>query len=528
MPDVAITPEARAWDAEWHEQVTRRLRRRRIWRIDASILAVAAVLLRLPMLFADRALVFDDGVFGASALAMRAGGEPFRDVFSSQGPLFLPLLHVADLLGFQTADAPRLLAVAAGVVLTVAVYACGRRLTTRGGALLAAGLVTTSGSVLWVTGPINADGPALALVGRRGRGRTALPGRSSPARRGARRPRGRCRAVDQVPGRAGGVDRRRGRARRRIAASRDALTAAAVAVGVYLVTALPWGLGRVWEQSYTYHADARRQGSVGDAMVKVLRTLWERDLAVVVALALAGIVALLVRLAAVRRAPFATPHRLAPEAIGAAVWALLVVAVLLYEPALWRAHVAHLVVPLALLAALRPPPWRVLLVAALVVVPVSVATRGDLWWPRGYDSHEAALIRYLQTSQPDAEFISDDPGLVWRAGRSIPPSLVDPSFQRIDNGDITTESVAGVVGASLYPRVCGVIVTSPRHFGRLEGLEQALEATWTVPGPLPPSPPTRWMSVRHFGPHITVYVTVPPTAVRVGDGAVRRCGARPG
>ena len=69
----------------------------------------------------------------------------------------------ADLVGFRTLDAPRLLAVAAGVLVTIAAYSCARRLTTRGNALLAAGLVTTSGSVLWVTGPINADGPALAL-----------------------------------------------------------------------------------------------------------------------------------------------------------------------------------------------------------------------------------------------------------------------------------------------------------------------------------------------------------------------------
>ena len=60
-------------------------------------------------------------------------------------------------------DAPRLLGVAAGVLLTVAVYSCARRVTTRGNALLAAGLVTTSGSILWVTVPVNADGPSLAL-----------------------------------------------------------------------------------------------------------------------------------------------------------------------------------------------------------------------------------------------------------------------------------------------------------------------------------------------------------------------------
>ena len=133
------------------------------WRRDALILAVATVVIRLPAFFAEKSLVFDDGVFASSARAMRNGELPFRDVFSSQGPVFLPLVWVADLVGFRTMDAPRLLAVAAGVLLTIAVYSCARHVTTRGNALLAAGLVTTSGSVLWVTAPVNADGPSLAL-----------------------------------------------------------------------------------------------------------------------------------------------------------------------------------------------------------------------------------------------------------------------------------------------------------------------------------------------------------------------------
>ena len=66
-------------------------------------------MLRLPALFATRSLVFDDGVYASSALAMRNGLQPFRDVFSSQGPVFLPLVWLADLLGFRTLDAPRLL-----------------------------------------------------------------------------------------------------------------------------------------------------------------------------------------------------------------------------------------------------------------------------------------------------------------------------------------------------------------------------------------------------------------------------------
>ena len=96
----------------------------------------------------ERHLTFDDGVFGASAVAMRAGGQPFRDVFSSQGPLFLPLVWVADLLGLRTANAPRLLSLAAALLLVGATYAAGRAITDRGGALIAAGLVSVTGTSL--------------------------------------------------------------------------------------------------------------------------------------------------------------------------------------------------------------------------------------------------------------------------------------------------------------------------------------------------------------------------------------------
>ncbi|MDP1805513.1 MAG: hypothetical protein Q8K72_10135, partial [Acidimicrobiales bacterium] len=76
-----------------------------------------AVLLRLPRMLARAPIAFDDGVYLASVGAMRAGGAPFRDVFSSQGPAFLPLLWLGDRLAGQPYWGPRLVPVLAGVVL---------------------------------------------------------------------------------------------------------------------------------------------------------------------------------------------------------------------------------------------------------------------------------------------------------------------------------------------------------------------------------------------------------------------------
>jgi 4-amino-4-deoxy-L-arabinose transferase-like glycosyltransferase len=473
-----------------------RSRGRGAWRVDALALGVIAVVLRLPALFATRSLVFDDGVFASSALAMRNGEAPFRSVFSSQGPLFLPLVWLADLLGFRTLDAPRLLPVAAGVLVTIATYACARHITTRGNAWLAAVIVTTSGSILWVTAPVNADGPSLALA--------------VLAVAFALRYRERPRPLDAVwVGLAAGgalsikvltipavviaglivlVSHRR---------VRDAFTAAGVAAVVYLVTALPWGIASVWDQSVAYHQEARQVNTHAQAVRKIVTTLWDRDLLVVVALALA-LVALLVRAVARRRAEAAPSAPRVPRAprnddlrvtvAGLALWAFLVFALLVWEPAMWRAHVAHLVVPLALLAALRPPPWKVMAIAGLIAVPIFVAGNTAILWPAGYAGHEAALVRRLQRYPSDARFISDDPGWVWRSGHSTPGNFADTSYQRIDDGAITERSLAH---AAASPDVCGVVSSSATRFQRFPGLPDALAAEGFEPV--------------HFGPKITLY-----------------------
>jgi hypothetical protein len=451
----------------------------RRWRVDALALAIATVAIRLPAFFAEKSLVFDDGVFASSVRAMRHGALPFRDVFSSQGPAFLPLLWLGDLAGVRTLDAPRVLSVASGVVLTIAVYACARHVTTRANALLAAGLVTTSGSVLWVTVPVNADGPSLALsvlavafalrYRDRPRPRTAVwVGLAAGA------------AMSIKPLTAPAVvvaglvvllaDAGTDRGRR--AGLRDAATAVGAAVAVYLVAALPFGIADVWDQSVTYHEDARPTNSPAGALHDLVSTLWDRDKLVVVAVGLAA-VTFVVRLVCRRRAGRPADHTLGVVVAFLALWSVLVVALLVFEPALWRAHVSHVIPPLALLAALRPPSWKVLLVAAIVTVPLTIASNTSILWPGGYEGERAALVRYLATSKPAARFISDDPGLVWRADRNTPPNFADTSYVRIDDHRITARSVTD---AARDHQVCGVVVTSPTRFGRLQDLPGELAA----------------------------------------------------
>ena len=157
------------------------LRHDRARAIDLIGLGLLALLVRTPALLSSKALTFDDGVFSLSALAMRDGGIPFADVFSSQGPLFLPLVWLGDLLGLRSINSPRILGLLAGVGAVALTYLVALRLRDRTAALLAGALVATSGALAWVTGPLAADGPAIAFaVSGFGPAVAAMP--SSPQR----------------------------------------------------------------------------------------------------------------------------------------------------------------------------------------------------------------------------------------------------------------------------------------------------------------------------------------------------------
>jgi hypothetical protein len=444
--------------------------RRRQWRLDAAVLAAIAILIRIPAFVSDRHLTYDDGVFGASALLMRDGQLPYRDIFSPQGPLHLPLVFVADLVGFRTANAPRILPLVAAAVVTVATYSIGRRIATRGGALLAAGLVTTSGSVLYTTAPITSDGPALAFA--------LLAVALAFAYRD-----------DPTLARALGTGAALGAAlsikslvlpalipvvvllwssRRR----KDFAAAAGAALAVGLVTTLPWGFGTVWDQSIAYHQESSRITSHWGAVEKVVTTLIDRDLPTLVAAALALVFLLIARGPAPRtQGPRVDiPDHGRGDAILLLVWLGVLFALLVYEPALWRPHVAHLIPPIALLVAMRPPPWPALAVAGIVVAPFWWSSARPMLWPDAPDGPTAAVVADLEALPPGAQVITDELGLAWRADRLVPGELVDASIKRIQQEQITTDVL---LDAAAEPEVCAVAVWSARY-GDLPGLAERL------------------------------------------------------
>ena len=442
-------------------------------RVTAIAIALGAVALRIPAYLARRHLGFDDGVYGASAVAMRAGGQPFREVFSSQGPLFLPLVWLFDLLGLRTLDAPRLLALASGAAVVLATWSAARALELSSGATaLAAGLVATSGSVLWVTGPLTSDGPGLALAAWAVT--AALWYRRSPTLR-------RAIAAGLLLGAALSVKSLLLGAGVPVAwvllgNRRHFAAAVGSAAMLSLVVALPWGLGNVWDQAFKYHLEAAGSRTPVRNMRKVISTLGDRDLPVLLAAAAAAVSAIGRR----TRSGLRTVTVRNPDGVPlVAAWLLATIVVLAAEHPLWRNHVSHLVPAAALLVAatldrVRPARRVVVVTAGLLtalVLPYHVVHLSEMLWPAPPGRALAAAQADLRALPPGAQVISDDPGVVWRAGRRTPDDLVDTSILRIESRRLTAPSLAR---AAVVDPACAVLVWSDR-FGDLTHLPRLLE-----------------------------------------------------
>jgi hypothetical protein len=250
--------------------------------------------------------------------------------------------------------------------------------------------------------------------------------------------------------------------------------AVGAAIALWFASALPWGLGNVWRQSVTYNSGAGPRYAKSSQLRKLFSTLGSRDLLVLGAL----IVALITVLVAARRTTGGrgdagrSPAR--ADVILIAGWAGVTAAVLVLEPALYRNHLAAIVPPLAILAAILVRRPQVLAIALIVLAPWSAHNLTSILHPAGYRGDAAALMHTLRALPRDARVISDDPGFVYRAGLRTPKLMNDTSVKRIDQHLLTTKSIAHSLATD--PHACAVVVWSTR-FGRdLPGFPAALRA----------------------------------------------------
>jgi len=445
--------------------------------LDSALVGLLGLLIRVPAFFSERHLSFDDGVFASSALAMREGGIPFRDVFSSQGPLFLPLVAVGDFLGLHRLNSPRVLAVVSGIAIVVGIYWTALLMTDRLGALLAATLTATSGSLLWVTAPLAADGPALAFavlavylsVRQRNRAsylNAAFLGLAIGATLSTKAMEAPVLLVAALVLLAPVLAEAKQRRFAKTAFLQGCLVLVS-AVGFFALVSAPFGFAAVWDQSFVYRTEASANRDIAANAAKLFSTLWDRDLV----LLFFALIALIVGLAArsrpqsVSRARPGSSLLMATWTISSALWLIVVVS------PLWRPHISAMVPPLALLIGIYRPPLRITAFAGIVALPLLFVQLNEIIFPGPYKGSEAKVVAAIQALPEGYWVLSDEPGLVWRAGKRTSDDLVDPSMLRVEQGRYTEDSLAD---AARDPRVCAVVIRSDKRFGYFPGLPQKL------------------------------------------------------
>lgn len=451
--------------------------------LGLGLIGLGALVLRVPAIFAPTQLGYDDGGYGLAAVAMRQGFAPFRDIFSPQGPLFLPLVRIADLAGLEHRNAPRLIAVIAGIVTAIGVYAIAVQIMDRGRATLAGALAATSGLLLWTTGPLTGDGPAAAWATTAVA--VAVSYRRSPSRTKAA-------VIMMLIGAA--------------FATKSLVVAPAVmiawalvvtrrrwlevvlipigALAIVVALAAPWGIQNVLDDYLRYHLDKTAERKPLHNLDRMVRAFAERD-TFLTGLAAAGLAAAIVRRVRDRGEPpppaDPTPQPRWRSAFDADRflwwWIGITVVVLLAQDPLFRNHFSALVAPAALLVARARPSWRWVAIVGLVTVPVQVMVLRPVLFPSDYHGVTARIVDGMRVLPRSAWALSDEPGLVWRAGLGTDPFFVDPSALRMDStvGSIKiTES--RIVRAASKPRMCAVVINSTDRFGRYRDLPHRLVA----------------------------------------------------
>jgi hypothetical protein len=426
-----------------------------------------AVMLRIPSLISPANITFDEGVYAASVRAMRSGAKPFVDIFSSQGPLFLPLLRIADVVGLERSQAPRLAMMAAAVALTVAVFLLARGYAGPTLAAGCAGLVAVSGTVLYATAPMQSDGIAMACGVLAILAAVRAPGAWSPWPAGVLLGCGvAVKSLHVVPCIivVGAVLL----SRRRWLATLAALGTGAVVV---LATSAPWGFDRVWDQYVVFHLSVPATSAAPDRIGFVVGRLIRYDGALLLA-----VTAAFVGAAAGRSSPAPAraewPRWLPAAWLGATVVVLVAGATL--EPGYTRA-VGFLIPPLALVLAQLRPSARLVLALIALAVPFQLITNpmATIRQPDGLDRQ---VIEVLTRLPAGALIVGDEPGLVWQAHRDLPPGLTDPSRARISAGYLTADDVAAALRRT---DVCAYLDWSDRFRGFASAVSGEV-AGWVV------------------------------------------------
>ncbi len=414
-----------------------------------AVLAVMAGAIRLPMWASSTHITFDEGVFLASTDLATTGFIQYRDFFASQGPLFIPLLHLGDLLGFGDPRGARTIMVLSGMAIAVATYFILTIFASKRSSFLIAALVATSGTTVFASGPVQSEGAGFAF---------ALVGLAVTLHR-----------QDRTGGLITGLMMGSAVAIKSLHIAPTVLMVAIVlayrrdwigfaytslvALTLALATALFYGVERVFDQYVLFHLAKDNSANLLENLGHTFRFLVDFDLPLLI-LAVATLILLW-------RAP--ERSKIPPDGVPSwlpMTWLVSSLIVIIgfthIDPGFIRV-VTFLIPPLALVIAHNlHMPMRILFGVVALSVVFQVAT---IEFTPDPDPANLAAIEQLELLGDEEMVVSDDPGLAWSARRLSHPATVDPSYARFQTGYLTPETVDRALAD---PRTCAFASTSER------------------------------------------------------------------
>jgi hypothetical protein len=270
---------------------------------------------------------------------------------------------------------------------------------------------------------------------------------------------------------------------------RDIVIVPVGAAALVVVAAAPFGFQHVVDDYVRYHVDKTGQRRPIPNFKKLVSTLARRD-TVPLALGTVGLGALAFGAASRgRRGPSedepAEPRDERSWWLDRVIggdrvlwwWLAAVLVVLVLQDPMFRNHIAAMAAPLSLAVARVRPSWKVVAVVAVVAAPFQVHQLRHLLFPADYTGDAALVVDRIRALPEGAWALSDEPGLVWRAGKGTDPYFVDSSILRI-HSDVKTVNITQrkVLDSAANPRVCAVVVWAPVRFGSFAGLPDGLRA----------------------------------------------------
>jgi hypothetical protein len=383
---------------------------------------------------------FDETIYAQTLLLWLRGIPLYREIFYSQGPIFLMLLAP-----FALIPGPRLEAIQLGVTFwdsfgLVAVATLGYRLGGSWGAAVSAAVVSASPLLTHLDSHVLAEGPAVSLAALSlaiawGSGLTFPRGVAAGALFGASLAVKALMPATAIPLLA------KPRVSR-LPQRRHALHVFALSLGGVLALALaflPFASWPLVDQLVTYRVEARNAANaVPGAFTNIIVRGLRDDFGAVIA-ALVGMTMFL-------RGARGT-------AVILCVWLLGTVALLSMHQPLFARHSAALLLPLAVIASgvglvTRPEqtsrarlavPVLVIGIIIALSVPAQVRRWTDV---EGFGDMAEAATAVRATVSPDEYVLTDIPAVALMADRLSVPGLVDLSGVRLNTGRLTPQSVA--------------------------------------------------------------------------------------